>query len=159
MPINRNMSTVTNRNLFVQGSFKVTLNSKKYGNTTFFATSITHPGVARNETNSPYTNLAGFVPGDRVEYEPVSLRIQLDEELNTYEELLDWLTTVTDRREDMTLTLMNSKNIPIREFSYKSVFPISISSFELNAQSTEAEPMSIDVSFRYDRFEFKRVVA
>jgi hypothetical protein len=153
------MSTVTNRNLFIQGSFKVTLNSKKYGNTTFFATSITHPGISRNETSAPYANLAGFVTGDRVEYEPVSLRIQLDEELNTYEELLDWLTNMTDRREDMTLTLMNSKNIPIREFSYKSVFPVSISSFELNTQSADAEAIAIDVSFRYDRFEFKRVVA
>jgi len=159
MPINRNMSTVTNHNLFIQGSFKVTLNSKKYGNTVFFATAITHPGVTRNESTAAYTNLAGFVPGDRVEYEPVSIRIQLDEELNSYYELLEWLTNMTDRREDMTLTLMNSKNIPIREFSYKSVFPTSVGGFELTTQTTDAEPITIDVSFRYDRFEFKSVVA
>jgi hypothetical protein len=155
------MSTTAtdNRNFFIQGQFKVNFSGSKYGKLNFFSTSINHPGVNRNESNTPYRNEAGFTPGDRVEYEPVTVTILLDEELTVYDELLEWLTALKDRREDMSLTLMSSKNTPIREFVYRSVFPTSIGGFSLNSQLTEAEPISLDVTFRYDRFELKRVSA
>jgi hypothetical protein len=147
----------SNKNLLSLTGFKLQISGKDYMNTEYFAVSATLPSINLPEIELSYRNQHGFLPGEKIQYDPISIRIAVDEELKVYDELYQWIITnakskTLDVRE-MSLVFLTSHNNVSRVMRFTNAFPTSLGSVEFNTQMSDVEYAYLDVSFRYDRFE------
>lgn len=147
----------SNFNLLPLVNFKLILNSAEFANTEFFAVSASIPSISLNEANASYKNYSGFVPGDKIVYDPLNVRIALDENLDSYKEIYSWLihnsTQSNLKYSDIALLVMSSHNNVIAKFSFINSFPTNMSQIEFNVQQQDVEYTTFDVTFRYDYFK------
>lgn len=145
-----------NISLLPTTGFKLILNSHEFKNTEFFAVSATLPGISCNEAPAPYKNSKGFFPGETLEFEAFNIRLAVDEDFHSYEEIFNWMKSHTNANtlkvSDITLCILSSHNNVNKKFLFKNAFPTSLGSVEFNVQSTDVEYAYVDVTFRYDSF-------
>jgi len=113
--------------------------------------------------------------GDHMTYASLDMTIIMDENLNGYQELHNWLTglafpkdfsqykELTDadrdvyRREgvfsDMSLTLLTSLKNPNIQFNFRDAWPTSISGWEMTNTIEDVMYATAEVSFRYGYFD------
>lgn len=149
---------VTNKNLLSLTGFKLSLDGRDFDNVAYFAVSASFPSISLNEVSTPYRNLQGFVPSERLSYDPLTIRIAIDEELHVYQEILNWMLYNTQNTPLKTvsgiLSFLTSHNNVSRQVQFFNMFPTNIGSVEFNTQSNDVEYAYVDVSFRYDYFQF-----
>jgi hypothetical protein len=147
-----------NTNLLSLTGFKLAIESEDFKNTEYFAVSASFPSVSLTEVASNYRNNQGFVPGDRLTYDPITIRVAVDENLNTYNEMFGWMlhNTKSDalKSHDIALSFITSHNNISRVVRLVDAFPTNLGGVEFNVQSSETEYAFVDVTFRYDYFEF-----
>lgn len=138
--------------------FKLTINREKFANTEFFITSFGIPSLSAGEVQTNFQNNIGFTPGEALTYESLSLRFVIDEDMNNYAEMFNWMKANTDtvERHDMILSIMTNKNLVNKQFQFKDAFPTALSGVEFNAQATDVEYLQADVTFRYNEFAIIR---
>ena len=134
--------------------FKLTINREKFANTEFFITSFGIPSLSAGEVQTNFQNNIGFTPGEVLTFEALSLRFVIDEDMNNYTEMFNWMKANTDtlERHDMILSIMTNKNLVNKQFQFKDAFPTSLSGVDFNAQATDVEYLQADVTFRYNEF-------
>jgi hypothetical protein len=147
----------SNKNLLSLTGFKLQISGADYVNTEYFAVSATLPSINLPEIELSYRNRHGFLPGEKIQYDPINIRIAVDEELKVYDELYQWIlknatTDSLDARE-MSLIFLTSHNNVSRIMRFANAFPTSIGSVEFNTQMADVDYAYVDVSFRYDSFE------
>ena len=146
-----------NLSLLPVTSFKLVLNSHEFANIEFFAVSVQIPSVSLSAAATKFRNKWGFEPGDSLVYEPLQVRLAVDENMKCYKEVFDWIkghTNQTDlKMSDITLIVMSSHNNPNVKFKFVNAFPTSLGQIEFNAQQGDVEYAFIDVTFQYDYFE------
>lgn len=144
----------TNINMLSPTGFKLTINREKFANTEFFITSFGIPSLSAGEVQTNFQNNIGFTPGEALTYESLSLRFVIDEDMNNYTEMFNWMKANTDtvERHDMILSIMTNKNLVNKQFQFKDAFPTSLSGVEFSAQATDVEYLQADVTFRYNEF-------
>ena len=138
--------------------FKLVINREKFANTEFFITSFGIPSLSAGEVQTNFQNNIGFTPGEALTYESLSLRFVIDEDMNNYTEMFNWMKANTDtvERHDMILSIMTNKNLVNKQFQFKDAFPTSLSGVEFSAQATDVEYLQADVTFRYNEFAIIR---
>ena len=148
----------TNINMLSPTGFKLTINREKFANTEFFITSFGIPSLSAGEVQTNFQNNIGFTPGEALTYESLSLRFVIDEDMNNYTEMFNWMKANTDtvERHDMILSIMTNKNLVNKQFQFKDAFPTSLSGVEFSAQATDVEYLQADVTFRYNEFAIIR---
>jgi hypothetical protein len=145
----------TNINMLSPTGFKLTINREKFANTEFFITSFGIPSLTGGEVQTNFRNNIGFTPGEALTFESLSLRFAIDEDMNNYTEMFNWMKANRDsnfERHDMILSIMTNKNILNKQFQFKDAFPTSLSGVEFNSQATDIEYLQADVTFRYNEF-------
>lgn len=147
-----------NSNLLALTGFKLAIHSEDFKYTQYFAVSASFPAVSLPEVTTGYRNKQGFVPGDKLNYDPLTIRIAVDEKLESYREIFNWIhaNTVSDTPidYDMTLHFLTNHNNISRSVRFAKAFPTNIGGLEFNVQQSESEYAYVDVTFRYDFFEF-----
>jgi len=145
-------------NLLPLTGFKLSFSTDLFPLTQKLAVSATFPSINVSEVAINYGNKAGFVSSGFLEYGELTLRVAVDEALGVYDELFAWLkrnaTGGLIETYDVILNFMTSHNNISRSVRFVNAFASGVSSIELNAQSTEVEYGYIDVTVRYDSFEF-----
>jgi hypothetical protein len=112
-------------------------------------------------TQTPYRGVNLQFTGDRLQFEDLTLRVNITENLENYIETFDWLHNVAqsknseDLKVDATLLILSSHNNVVKEVEFKGVFPTSISPIEFDAQADSIQYVQMDISFSYTYFEFK----
>lgn len=147
-----------NTNFLTPIGFKLSINSNSYANTEYFITSVTLPTVNASEVPTSFRNKQGYVPGEKVIFDTLTVRMLIAENMDNYNEILTWINnnTIADKLEycDMMLTIMSSSSTANKQLRFKSAFPVSISGVEFNVQNADIEYLQSDVSFRFDSMEF-----
>lgn len=147
-----------NTNFLTPIGFKLSINSNSYSNTEYFITSVTLPTVNAAEVPTSFRNKQGYVPGEKVIFDTLTVRMLIAENMDNYNEILTWINnnTIADKLEycDMMLTIMSSSSTANKQLRFKSAFPVSISGVEFNVQNADIEYLQSDVSFRFDSMEF-----
>ena len=147
-----------NTNLLSLTGFKLAIESSEFKNTEYFAVSASFPSISLPEVQTSFRNQQAFVPGDKLAYDPITIRVAIDENLNTYNEMFGWLlhNTKSDalKTYDMSLSFITSHNNISRVIRLVDAFPTNLGGVEFNVQSSETEYAFVDVTFRYDYFEF-----
>ena len=144
----------TNINMLSPTGFKLVINREKFGNTEFFITTFGIPSISSGEIQTNFRNRIGYTPGEAITFETLSLRFAIDEDMNNYTEMFNWMKANTDtiERHDMILSVMTNKNLLNKQFQFKDAFPVSLSGVEFNSQATDVEYLQADVTFRYNEF-------
>jgi len=166
-------SPIENRNFLSPTGFKFTL--KRSPKVAFFC----------NEANIPSLDLGIAVqpsylkdidqPGDKIVFGDLSLRFLVDENLENYLEIQNWirglgypekLSQFADLESsgliqpnysqkaqniysDGTLQILTSSSIPNFQVSFKDLFPYSLGTLTFDATSTDIQYFTADVSFKY----------
>jgi hypothetical protein len=156
------MATLTtNKNFLSPVGFQFKISSSQYPNLEYFAVAATLPGLSMSATQTPYRGVNLQFTGDRLQFEDLTLRVNITENLENYIETFDWLHNVAqsknseDLKVDATLLILSSHNNVVKEVEFKGVFPTSISPIEFDAQADSIQYVQMDISFSYTYFEFK----
>ena len=81
----------TNLNLLAPTGFKLVINREKFANTEFFITSFGIPSVSSSEIQTNFRGQIGYTPGEARQFDALNLRFAIDEDMNNYVEMFNWM--------------------------------------------------------------------
>ena len=120
------------------------------------------------------------VPGDKLNYGNLNLAFMVDEDMENYLQIYQWITSLgfpesidqyrelrtedrfyptidqDDRyneRSDATLMIINSDYNPSVKIKFKDMFPVSLSGIPFNATSEQQQYYTAQASFMYSIFD------
>jgi len=161
--------------------FRITF--PNYPKVTYFCTSITIPGISLTAVDRP-TSLANIpMVGDTVTYENFDMTFIVDEKLENYREIYDWMINIGfpeehsqfryqqrrtptggpkrigDRElyDDIMVTVLSSKNNPVVRLRLYEAWPVQLGGLEYTQTGTDTEYLTCDVSWAYMYYDFKSV--
>ena len=144
-------------------SFKMTVDRLKYPNVDYTVQTLALPDISLPPApiQSPLRRFG--MPGDKIEYSPLSLTFLIDEDMINYKEIHDWIleqiTEVDDTRKnrktrDLTLSIMTSHNNVTRQLQFIDAYPISLSSLPFDVTITDVQYLTAEVTFEYTYYKF-----
>lgn len=160
---------IQNRNFLSPVGFKFTLAKEpKVG---FFCNSARIPEITLTTVIQDNYLKDLDIPGTKPSYGDFSLRFLVDENMENYMIIHNWITGLgfpettkqykdlitTENGEqdpkaaysDGTLHILNSNFNPFRKINFKDLFPVSLSSLEFDATQTDIQYFTADVTFKY----------
>ena len=140
-------------------------------NTTWFITSVNIPGISLGEVNQPTPFMQTQVPGNDLTWEPLNVTFLVDENLNNWREMYDWLIGIGFPNEyseyetqkanqiysDATLTILNSNMNSNYIIQFKDLFPTSLSEVSFDSASGDIEGIKATATFRYLTYSYEKV--
>ena len=170
-------SQPTNLNQLNVVSFDISFS--RLPNVQYFCQRISLPTVVLGETHeaSPFMNTA--LEGDTLTYEAMSLSFILDEDLQNYIEIYNWMTALGFPREyaqfaalkqessgsqdtkysDLDIILHTNKSNPNYRVKFTDVFPTSLSSIMFDSTPTGMDPIAVDATFNFrGQFDITKII-
>ena len=170
-------SQPTNLNQLNVVSFDISFS--RLPNVQYFCQRISLPTVVLGETHeaSPFMNTA--LEGDTLTYEAMSLSFVLDEDLQNYIEIYNWMTALGFPREyaqfaalkqessgsqdtkysDLDIILHTNKSNPNYRVKFTDVFPTSLSSIMFDSTPTGMDPIAVDATFNFrGQFDITKII-
>ena len=160
---------IQNRNFLAPVGFKFTL--AKYPKVDFFSNSARIPEISLGTAVQPSYLKDIDIPGDKLQYGDFSLRFIVDEELENYMSIHNWMTGVafpstpkeyqnitTDDKgkrdgdevySDGTLAILNSNYNTSAIIKFEEMFPTSLTSLEFEAGDTDINYFTAEATFKY----------
>jgi len=153
--------------------FKVIVSKEKLPYLSFMSQSVTHPSMEINATEIGYKRM-GSVPfiGDAIEFGAVTIDVLLDENMNVYGEIYNWMERMVETKHklnsgvlygnadqtlsdycDIRIQVLTNSNNANREFQYVNAFPITLGDVSF-ASTNEDTFITCPMTFRFDYFEF-----
>ena len=176
------MTTSINKSLLSKNNFRLLID--KVPNVEFFVKSVNIPGLTFTETVlAAGIGLDAFFPGDKIQFETLSVSFLVDEDLQNFKEIFDWMDSIVpvsdpkdfanyvasaktetgtlsaidndmNQYSDITLVTNTNKNIPNKFFRFHDAFPISLSGIELES-GADGETVLATVEFRFTYYDIE----
>lgn len=173
------MATNINKSILNKNNFRLLID--KVPTVEYYVQTVTIPGMQFTEAvQAAGVGIDVYFPGDKVSFETLSVKFLIDEDLENYKEIYNWINAIvpiadpTDYKNytntvtskigqvsavdsnlnqysDITLVINTNKNIPNRYFRFYDCFPISLGGLELQSGG-ENEPVSCEVTFRFSYY-------
>lgn len=160
---------ISNRNYLSPIGFKFSL--AKEPKVAFFCNSARLPEITLATAIQPSYLKNLDIPGEKITYGDFTLRFLVDESLENYMAIHNWITglgfpettkqytNLTTNEDglrepliafsDGTLRILNSNYRDVAIIKFKDLFPISLSPLEFNASETTVNYFTADVTFKY----------
>jgi hypothetical protein len=162
--------------------FRFTIN--QLPKTQFFVTAANIPGINLGDAVFPTPLKSIPVMGDDLVFENLEVTFLVDEQLQNYREIHNWMVAIgfpksrqqftafrnenNDRLPerggstksdqsmfaDATMTILTSKNNPILEARFNNVYPVALSALQYNSQEADIAYLTASVTFQYSIYEF-----
>ena len=170
----------SNPNLIHPNKFE--LNFARLPNMQYFCQTVTVPGVSLSEIPKPTPFVDMYIPGEKTIYDLLNVTFMVDEELQAWKEVHDWIRAMTFPKDyseyqnlanlnryttlgkttgpqysDATITILSSSNIPLYRFKFYEVFPTSISSFAMSSTDTPDNIITADATFRFTYYDIDKL--
>lgn len=143
---------------------------KRLPHVSFFVQAVSLPGLSsgENQLPTPFRNIP--LHGDKLEYDPLSIDVALDENMQSFIEIRNWLTGLTKPRSfseytsliegdglysDATLLVMNSSKNPNIEVTFRDLFPISLGTVQFDTRATNVDVIVSSMTFRFTNYDIK----
>ena len=161
-----------NTNALQPTQFKVTIDRVNYPNLQFFAQQVSHPGMGLPNTDTPIPRLQSLAfAGDALTFGELSMIILLDEDMQSYQEMYNWMTRlvqtnyvpaskrdntaeVVPDHSDITVSILTSKNNKNLNIRYKDCVPTSVGEIQFEATQDASTYLNFPVSFKFNYFVF-----
>ena len=164
---------IANRNFLSGVAFK--FNLAKFPKVDFFSNSARIP-----ELNLELTTQASYlknidVPGERLTYGDFTLRFLVDENMENYLSIYNWLAGLgfpettkefaeiikdkdgqRDPKEafcDGTLSILNSNYREVAKVKFNDLFPVSLTSLDFDATNTDVQYFTAEATFKYTLYK------
>jgi hypothetical protein len=158
---------INNRNFLSPVGFKFTL--ARFPKVSFFSNSAKIPEITLQTIQQPTYLKTIDIPGDELTFGDFTLRFLVDEGLENYMTVHNWLYGLGapeslsqyaelidgDNRDekkafsDGTLRILNSNYRDVALVKFKDLFPVSLNSLDFEAQETDIRYFTADVTFKY----------
>ena len=160
---------IDNRNFLSGVGFK--FNLTKFPKVDFFSNSARIPELNLELTRQPSYLKNIDVPGERLTYGDFTLRFLVDENMENYLAIYEWLTGLgfpesgkqfkdittdvdgqRDPKEafcDGTLRILNSNYREVAKVKFTDLFPTSLTSLSFDATATDIQYFTAEVTFKY----------
>ena len=166
--ITSHSSDLNNVNMLQPNLFRLVVDRENYPNLEFFATGINHPSVDAAPAELQYQKVSriNFV-ADKLNYGDLNVNLVLDENMNSYIEMHNWITRMVqeDYRDplgrnsklppiesDITIHVLSSHNNTLRKIKYIDCIPTTLGAVDFEAQNAEGY-ITYPISFRFNYFE------
>lgn len=176
MSTNSFKNQIQNRNFLNPTGFKFVLN--RAPKTTFFSNSANIPGLTLGVANQTNYLRDIPIPGDKLDFEDFNLRFLVDEDLENYNEISNWLRGLgypeslaeiyafqesnpnleqprkgqLNLYSDATLTVLTSNQNANFKIKFRDMFPYSLTTLQFDATETDIGYFTAEVSFKYTMF-------
>ncbi len=156
------MTRQSKNNLLSPNRIKVVID--RFPNLEFYAQTFNLPGVNIG-TPDRFTNKGRDynLTGDKIVYNDMNISFIVDENLNTFTELFNWLDdavkkkpTVSNVFSDMTIMLLSNNSTENVNIVCKGTFPYMIGDISFSTMATEDEVVVADVTFKITEYEIKK---
>lgn len=131
------------------------------------------PGLRIPVTDAPLNSTGAGrmnIPGTTTEFDPLMVRIILDEQLDAYIQVYQWMLSINDyARKNPTMwgkfpqpkammlhVLNNTKNDIIATFNYYNAWPSELGEIEYSYTETGDVAITCVVTFNYSYFEIEK---
>ena len=164
---------IANRNFLAPVGFKFSLS--KFPKVTFFSNTARIPDITLG-TAIQSTYLKDIdIPGEKLTYGELNVRFLVDENLENYMKIHNWLTGlgfpesgqefinkttnedgIKDLKEqfsDGSLHILNSNFKDTAVVKFKDLFPIYLTSLEFDATESDINYFTADVTFKYTIYD------
>lgn len=167
----------TNTNPLLVNKFQISFT--RLPNLTYFCQTVNLPGISLGEIQraTPFVEL--YHPDDKLIYESLNFSFIIDEDLNSWLEIHDWMRAMTfpknfseyqnlpkiskfskkgfPQYSDATLQVLTSKFNLNYNIHYYNCFPTSLSGINFSSMDSPENTLTADVTFRYDYFDIEKV--
>jgi hypothetical protein len=169
------LNQISNRNFLSPLGFK--FNLSKYPKVDFFSNQVNIPGFNLGvAVQSSYLKDIP-VPGDKLSYDDLTLRFIIDEDMENYLIVHDWMrgfgypenvyeyqnllneeqwtsgrNLSSAGQSDGTIIVYNSSMNPTIKATFKGLFPVSLSPISFDSTSNDVNYVSAEVTFKYTIF-------
>ena len=164
---------IQNRNFLSGVAFK--FNLTKFPKVDFFSNSARIPELTLELTTQPSYLKNIDVPGERLTFGDLTLRFLVDENMENYMAVYNWLTGLgfpestkqyrdlttddADQRDpkeafcDGTLRILNSNLREIAKVKFLDLFPVSLTSLDFDATTPDIQYFTAEASFKYTIYD------
>ncbi len=138
-------------------------------NVEYFCQAATLPTISMQELlqPTPFTQLPR--PGNKITYEPLTLRFRIDENMTNYLEIFNWMIELAKPEKfeqyakhnnfsDGSILLLSSNNNPRIRIAFQDMFPLSLSPLNFDVTQADVEYLEADVMFRYKIFTVEQLL-
>jgi|TARA_B100000029_G_scaffold425501_1_gene433931 hypothetical protein len=156
-----------NLNYFIPTGFKFMID--KIPNVNFFCQSCNLPGLSAGQylQVTPLRDMP--IAGDKVQMNELRVRFVIDEELQNWLEIYNWIKEITfpDKQEqykhenvysDGMLTLLTSNKNVQYVAKFTNLFPIDLTDIEMSSDVADAEVVASDATFAYTTYNIERII-
>ena len=169
---------IQNRNFLSGVAFK--FNLAKFPKVDFFSNSARIPELSLELTTQPSYLKNIDVPGERLSFGDFTLRFLVDENMENYISIYDWLTGLgfpettkefadlnkdksgqKDPKEafcDGTLRILNSNYREVSQVKFTDLFPTSLTSLDFDATNTDVQYFTAEATFKYTLYKISSSV-
>lgn len=171
---------ITNRNLLSPIGFKFILT--KAPKVDFSCQTASIPSITMGTAEQPSWLKDIPVPGDKAVFDDLNLRFLIDENMENYIQIYNWLIGLAYpesleqfenlRKQDLikypeddrnrfseysdgTLQILNSNFNVVRQIKFKDLFPISLSTLEFDCTARDYNYFTANVTFKYLNYEIQ----
>lgn len=160
-----------NKNFLSPLGFKFQI--KKSPNVNFFVQNVNLPGISLipTETANPFVNIP--YSGDHINYDNLLISFKVDEDLNNYKEIHDWIRQLgfpekfeeyrkiashplysgLGTKSDISLLILSSSRNPKYDIVFKDAFPVSLSSILFDTTNQDVSYLEATATFRYTSYD------
>jgi len=143
--------------------FRLIIDSQRYPNAQFSVQTASIPEITVNAATYATPQRTIAIAGDKVEYSDFSCTFIVDEQLENYYEIHEWLVGLvtepedrnTRKTRDLSLLVLDSHNNVSREIQFVDAYPTTLSTLDFDAKNTDVEYLVGDVTFGYSYFKVK----
>ena len=169
---------IQNRNFLSPVGFKFVLG--KHPKVDFISQSANIPDLSLATQIQPTYLKDLDIPGEKLTYGDFSLSFLVDENMENYQSIYDWLTGLgfpettkeiaeiikdsdgqRDPKEafsDGTLQILSSNFQPIVQVKFVDLFPIALSSLNFDVSEPDIQYFTAEVTFRYTIYELTNML-
>jgi hypothetical protein len=172
-------NTPTNRNFLSPLNFRLVLQKAPLLN--YFLQSASIPGlsfVGNITMPTPLINIP--IPGERLNYSPLTVSFMVDEDMTNYLEIFNWmlsLATVSELepfaryqpqtaiehdvnkrdRSDIKLMIMTSSKNPNIQVKFQDAFPTQLGELNFNTTASGVNYLESSVTFEYVKYDIELI--
>lgn len=172
-------NTPVNRNFLASSNFRMAL--QRAPSLNFFLQGASIPGLAfEGNIDMPTPFVKVPIPGDHLNYAPLTVEFIVDEDLTNYLEIWNWMFSIagpdsldptasslvdnslstdynTRTRSDIKLIILSSAKNPNIEVTFYDAFPSSLGQLNFNTVASDLTYIQCSVTFDYIKYKIQKL--
>ena len=152
--------TVTNKNAATSSNYKLVI--PDYEEVDFFVQRTMLPGFRQNAVVGNYINNPLRVPGDTVEYDPLSMDIIVSEDYKNIIALMDWMIANKDKNgqwsrcKDIKLHMMTRNKTSGLVATFYNAFPTEVGAMNMDSTLNDEDVLISSILFEYSHYRIEK---